>query len=157
MASNSDEELRKQLVSLLNGGQAHLDFASAVQHFPIAKAASKPGAAPHSGWQLLEHLRITQRDILEFSSGIDYHRLKWPDEYWPKSDAPPDAHAWEESVKAFEADLEAMKKLAADPATDLYKPLPHGDGQMLLREILLVADHNSHHLGQLIFLKKMLA
>lgn len=157
MATNIESELRKQLVSLLEGTQAHLDFAAATRDFPVEQAGRKPGGAPHSGWQLLEHLRITQQDILQFSLGTDYHELKWPDEYWPKTDAPPDGRAWARSIKAFEDDLEALKKLAKDSTRDLNVPLPHGSGQTLLREILLVADHNSHHLGQLLFVKKMLS
>ncbi len=152
-----DIELRKQLVNLLEGGQAHMDFSTAVENFPVEKAGSKPNGAPHSGWQLLEHLRITQHDILQFSLGTDYQSLKWPDDYWPKTDGPPDAKAWSESIKAFQADLEALKKLASDPKQDLYKPFDHGEGQNLLREILLAADHNSHHVGQLLFMKKTLA
>ena len=156
MANSSDSELRKQLLSLLEGRWAHQDFTSAVRDFPVSMAASKPGGAPHSGWELLEHLRITQHDILEFSSSPHYQSLEWPRDYWPPSDTPPHAKAWAGSVAAFEEDLNALKKLAADPERDLHKPLPNGDGQTLLREILLVADHNSHHLGQLLFLKKML-
>ena len=123
-AMNNDAELRKQLVKLLEGRQAHLDFATALKDFPVEEAGSKPGGVPHSGWQLLEHLRITQRDILQFSLGTDYPPLKWPDEYWPKTEAPPDAHAWSNSVKAFGGDLEALKKLAADTQSGSVHAVP---------------------------------
>lgn len=156
MAGSADSELRKQLLSLLEGKWAHLDFASAVNDFPMAEAGSKPEGAPHSGWELLEHLRITQRDILDFCTSSNYQHLEWPRAYWPSAEALPDVNAWTASVAAFEKDLEAIKKLASDEGLDLYKPLANGKGQTLLREILLVADHNSHHLGQLLFLKKML-
>lgn len=156
MADQNATELRKQLVKLLEGGEAHVGFDNVVRDFPSDKAGLKPQGAPHSGWQLLEHLRITQQDILQFSLGTDYKPLTWPDEYWPKTEAPPDKQAWNFSVKAFEEDLNELKNLAGDTTNDLYTPFPHGEGQNLLRELLLIADHNSHHLGQLIYLKKTL-
>jgi len=111
---------------------------------------------PHTPWRLLEHLRIAQWDILEFSRNPKHVSPSFPDGYWPRSDAPPDAAAWDRSVAAFRADLKAMQDLVADPATDLFALLPHGEGQTILREALLVADHNAYHLGQLVMLRRAL-
>jgi hypothetical protein len=105
---------------------------------------------------LLEHMRIAQWDILEFSRNPKYEPPKWPDDYWPKTQAPPTEAAWQNSVHSFRDDLDAMKKLVNDPKTDLLAKIPWGDGQTLLREVLLVADHNSHHLGQLIDVRRLL-
>ncbi len=149
--------LRKQLAAMLSGREAHLDFASAVADFPFELAGAKPGGAPHSAWELIEHLRIAQRDILDFSRPGDYQERKWPDEYWPSSAAPSSREQWNRSLMSFGQDLRALQELAQDSSNDLFTPLPHGTGQTLLREVLLVADHNSHHLGQLLFVKKMLA
>jgi len=148
--------LRKQLVETLTGRGAHADFDSAVAGFPVKRAGEKPAGAPHTAWQLLEHLRVAQWDILEFSRNPKHVSPEWPEGYWPPTDAPPEKTAWSQSVKAFRADLRAMQKLVADPAQDLFTPIPHGEGQTLLREALLVADHNAYHLGQLMFLRKML-
>ncbi len=122
----------------------------------MQRAGETPQGVSHSGWELLEHLRITQRDILEFSLGTDYKPLDWPREYWPESKSPRDQKEWEESVRKFEVDLQRLQEIAADSGTDLYTPFAQGEGQNWIRELLLVADHNSHHLGQLIFLKKIL-
>ena len=154
MATN--DPLRKQLVELLQMKGAHLDFDAAVKDFPPALYGAKPAGAQHTPWQLLEHLRIAQEDILDFSLNPNYVEKKWPDEYWPATEAPPAASAWEESAAQFRADLKAMEKLAADESNDLMAKLPHGTGQTLLREILLVADHNSYHLGQLVYARKTL-
>ena len=148
--------LRKQLVATLGGREAHLDFASAVAGFPFELTGAKPDGAPHSAWELIEHLRIAQRDILDFSRPGNYNERQWPDEYWPSSAAASSQEEWDGSAASFEQDLHTMQDLASDPKNDLFAPLPHGTGQTLLREILLVADHNSHHLGQILFLKKML-
>ena len=148
--------LRKQLVETLTGRGAHADFDSAVAGFPVKRAGEKPAGAPHTAWQLLEHLRIAQWDILEFSRNPKHVSPEWPEGYWPPTDAPPEKAAWSRSVKAFRADLRAMQKLVADPAQDLFTPIPHGEGQTLLREALLVADHNAYHLGQLVMLRQLL-
>jgi hypothetical protein len=136
---------------------AHISFDDVVKDFPSADQGKKPAGAPHTPWQLLEHIRIAQADILEFSRNAKHKSPKWPEGYWPKSEAPPNDAAWDKSVSAFRHDLDEMKKLVVH-ATDeqLYAPILHGDGQTLLREALLVADHNSYHLGQLMFVKKML-
>ena len=135
---------------------AHLEFDSAVAGFPAKLRGTKPYGAPHTAWQLLEHLRLAQEDILDFSRNPQYREKHFPDDYWPAAEAPPDAAAWDRSIERFKSDLEEMKKLVADPKQDLTARIPHGEGQTLLREALLVADHNSYHLGQLVFLRKML-
>ena len=150
------DPLRKQLVELLRMEGAHLSFDDAVADFPIKLRGVKPKGAPHTPWQLLEHLRIAQWDILDFSRNPDYQEMKWPDDYWPKTEAPPDAAAWDKSVAQFRRDLKAIEELVSDAGTDLTARIPHGTGQTLLREVLLVADHNSYHLGQLVFVRKML-
>jgi hypothetical protein len=148
--------LRKQLVEVLEGRGAHPDFDSAVAGFPVKRAGEKPAGAPHTAWQLLEHLRIAQWDILEFSRNPKHVSPKWPEGYWPSKEAPPGKAAWSKSVRAFRADLKAMQKLVTDPNRDLFAPIPHGEGQSLLREALLVADHNAYHIGQLVLLRRLL-
>src|SRR5580692_2348009 len=148
-----DKALREHLLYLLRGGGAHLDFQAAVADLPAALRGAKPPGQPHTPWRLLEHLRIAQEDILEFSRNPRHVSPLFPDGYWPAGDAPPDAGAWDRSVDAFRADLKAMQDLVADPATDLFAPLPHGQGQTALREALLVADHNAYHLGQLVVVR----
>lgn len=149
-------QLRSQLVDAMRGHQAHIDFDSAVADFPVEARAQKPGNAPHTAWQLLEHMRIAQHDILEFSRNPNHKSPKWPDDYWPKSDAPIDPDAWEQAVSQFQSDARDMNRLVQDLQNDPFKPIQGGDGQTLLREALLVAAHNSYHLGQLVFLKKMI-
>ena len=156
MSNNESEALRSQVADALTGHQSHIEFESVVKDFPVEARGKKVAGAPHTAWQLLEHLRITQNDILEFSRNASHKSPKWPDEYWPKSDTPPDAHAWDSSVKAYQKDAKEMEKLVKDPKHDLLEPFAHGEGQTLLREALLVATHSSYHLGQLVFLKKML-
>ena len=152
----SDNLLREHIIELLNGRSAHASFDDAVKDRPEKLRGAKPEGLPHSAWMLLEHLRIAQRDILEFSRNPKYKAPKWPDDYWPKTEAPPSAAAWNKSVGQFRKDLKAMRELVANPKTDLYASIPWGDGQTVLREALLVADHNSHHLGQLIDVRRLL-
>jgi len=144
-------------VDLLRSPHAHADFDAAVRDFPVALRGKKPRGAPHTAWQLLEHMRIAQWDILEFSRNPRHASPKWPDGYWPETPAPPDEAAWDKSIKRFRTDLKAMQKLVADPANDLFAPFAHGDGQTLMREVLLVADHNAYHIGQLVLLRRLLA
>ncbi len=151
-----DQSLREQLLYLLGGGGAHLDFEVAIADLPAELRGVRPPGVPHTPWRLLEHLRLAQWDILEFSRNPKHVSPKFPKGYWPESDAPPDADAWDRSVAAFRADLKAMQDLVADPATDLFAPVPHGDGQTILREALLVADHNAYHLGQLVVVRRAL-
>ena len=153
---NTDRALRDHLLHLLRGGAAHLDFERAIADLPAELRGSKPAGLPHTAWRLLEHVRIAQWDILEFSRNPKHVSPKFPNGYWPQGDGPPDANAWDRSVAGFRADLRAMQELVADPATDLFAPIPHGQGQTILREALLVADHNSYHLGQLVTIRRLL-
>jgi DinB superfamily len=152
----TDKALREHLLSLLGGENAHLSFARAVAEFPFELCGLKPQGIPYSAWQILEHLRIAQWDILEFSRNPDHVSPAWPEGYWPSSDAPPNENAWEESVESFRADLSAMESLVKNSKTDLFARIPHGDGQTMLREALLVADHNAYHVGQLVLLRRLL-
>src|SRR2546421_5176735 len=145
--------LRKHVLELLEGKGAHADFDSAVSGFPVERAGEKPSGAQHTAWQLLEHMRIAERDILEFSRDARHLSPAWPAGYWPDSESPKTPADWSKSVRAFGADLISMMALVADPANDLLAPIPHGQGQTLLREALLTADHNSYHLGQLVMLR----
>jgi hypothetical protein len=153
---DKDKALREHLLYLLRGGGAHLDFEAAVAGLPAALRGARPAGVPHTPWRLLEHLRIAQWDILEFCRNPRHVSPPFPDGYWPQGEAPPDPGAWDRSVAAFRADLKALQDLVADPATDLFAPLPHGDGQTVLREALLVADHLAYHLGQLVVVRRAL-
>ena len=148
--------LRKELDRLLSGKGAHADFDAAVADFPPKLRGVKPPGAPYSAWELLEHLRIAQWDMLEFSRDPKHVSPGWPSGYWPAHSEPESAAAWEKSVKAFHHDLAAMRKLVADPESDLFTPFPHGEGQTLLREALQMADHNAYHVGELILLRRQL-
>ena len=150
------DPLRQHLINLLTKAEAHVDLESSIKDFPSKLRGAKPEGSPHTPWQLLEHIRIAQWDILEFSKNGKHKSPKWPDDYWPKTEAPPDNKAWDKSVKQINADLKAISNLVSDPENDLVAPLAHGDGQTLLREVLLVADHNAYHLGQLVLLRRIL-
>jgi uncharacterized damage-inducible protein DinB len=154
--STHDASLRQHLVELLRGSHAHVDFAAAIRGLPARLRGARPEGAEHSAWELLEHLRLAQWDILEFSRDPAHVSPPWPEGYWPPAVEPPDATAWDRSVAAFTADLEAMESLVADPAADLFKPLAHGTGQTLLREVMLAADHNAYHVGQVGALRRLL-
>jgi uncharacterized damage-inducible protein DinB len=151
-----DKPLRDQLVELLTGGNAHVDWRGAFARIPAKLRGVCPPGAGHSIWELLEHMRIAQWDILEFSRNPKHVSPDWPAGYWPKTQAPGNAKAWDESVKSFARDLTAMKKLVANPRTDLFARIPHGTGQSILREALLVADHNAYHLGQVLIVRRLL-
>jgi len=148
--------LRQHLVELLTAGHAHATFDDVISNLSPTLRGAKPANFPHSPWMLLEHLRIAQWDILDFSRNPKYKALKWPDDYWPETAAPPNSAAWNKSVQQFRCDLESMQALVANPKTDLFAKIPWGDGQTILREALLVADHNSYHLGQLLDLRRLL-
>ena len=150
-----DDAIREQVIALLKGGNAHLGFDEAIKDFPAKLRDVVPKGATHSAWQLIEHLRIAQWDILEFSRNPKHVSPEFPSGYWPQTKTPTDA-AWRKSITSFKTDLQAMEELVADTATDLYKKIPHGSGQNILREALLVADHNSYHLGQLVLLRRLL-
>jgi hypothetical protein len=156
MADKTDAAVRKHVVELLTLGHAHATFDQAVKDLPVELRGKVPKGAEHSPWQLLEHLRLAQWDILDFSRNAKYQALKWPDDYWPKEKAPADEKAWDKSVRAFKKDLKEMCALVEDPKTDLFAKIPHGDGQTILREALLAADHNAYHVGQLVLVRRML-
>lgn len=157
MASNSDAALRKELIAALKGGNAHARFEEVVANFPARLQAEKVGL-PYSAWQLLEHIRLAQNDILRFSTNHDgsYKELNFPDDYWPKSAAPPSAHAWEKSVASVLSDRQAIIQLLDDPHQNLTAAFPWGDGQTLLREAILVIDHTAYHVGELLTLRRLL-
>src|SRR5450432_3140334 len=156
MAKQETLSLRKHLASLLNMKGAHVKFVETVADFPVAMRGVKPTGAPHTAWQLLEHMRLAQEDILDFSRNPKYKEKTFPDDYWPATEAPPSEQAWAKSIETFDEDLKQMQELIAETKHDLLAKIPHGTGQTLLREALLVADHNAYHLGQLMFLRKIL-
>ena len=151
-----DKALRQHLVKLLKGGDAHADFEAAIQDFPVDLRGKKPKGAEHSPWEVLEHLRIAQWDILEFSRDPGHKSPEFPSGYWPGTQAPGDEKAWDKSVRAFQKDLNAMCDLVADERADLFARIPHGDGQTILREALVAADHNAYHFGELVLLRRLL-
>ena len=151
----NDAELRRHLIELLEGGSAHIRFADVVRDFPVERAGVRPEGSPHSAWELLEHLRIAQADIVLFSLGEDYVELQWPDDYWPSSAAPKDDAEWGDSVEAVRRDLARFIAMLKEEHRSLFEPFAWGDGQTLLREALLIADHNAYHLGQLILVRRM--
>jgi len=152
----SDKALREDLMHLLAGRSAHVEFTRAVAGLDEKLRGMKPRGAPYTPWQQVEHMRICQWDILEYIRNPTYVSLKWPEEYWP-AEKPPTPDAWDNSIKAFQADLRALQRLVADPRTDLLARVPYDKkGPTMLHEVLLVADHNAYHLGQLIVLRRML-
>ncbi len=157
MDKNQIESLREHLLNLLSGAWAHMEFDKAVRDFPPDLRGTKAERFPYTAWQLLEHMRIAQWDILEFSRNPKHVSPDWPSGYWPEADAPGSKSGWDESVSQFKKDLEAMRKLVSSPDTDLFSKIPHGTGQTILREAMLMADHNAYHLGQLVLLRKLLA
>jgi hypothetical protein len=157
MAKTDDTVLREQLVAFLNGGQAHAKFSDAVAHFPANRISERPAGLPYSAWQLVEHIRITLHDLLEFATNAEYVELEWPSSYWPKDAAPGKDQSWEETVKAIRADLQSFEALVHSPDSNLYATIPWGkNGETLLREVLLAADHTSYHVGELILLRRVL-
>jgi hypothetical protein len=156
MEMDKDKLLREHLVFVLKDGGAHANFEAAVKDTPAAVRGKRPNGAQHSPWEVLEHLRIAQWDILEFSRNPKHVSPDFPSGYWPKGPEPPDDHAWDKSVAAFRADLDAVVRLVEDPATDLFALIQHGDGQTVLREALLIADHNAYHVGEMILLRRVL-
>ena len=151
-----DEALRQHVLKLLRGGDAHADFEGAISDFPAAVRGTRPKGAEHSPWEVLEHLRIAQWDMLEFSRNPSHKSPEFPGGYWPGTVGPPDAKAWDNSVDAFRADLHALCDLVEDEQTDLFARIPHGEGQTILREALVTADHNAYHLGELVLLRRLL-
>jgi len=153
---NTDQSLRKHLIFLLKEEGAHAGFDSAVKGLPANLRGKKPKGAEHSAWQLVEHMRLAQWDILEFTRNPKHKSPNWPDDYWPKSPVPPDDKAWDKSIRAFRADLKALEEIVSDPKTDFFASLPHAKDKTVLREILLVADHNAYHIGALVALRRLL-
>jgi len=153
---DSNHALRQELDRVLSGKGAHAGFDDAVADFPAKLRGVRPEGSPHSAWELLEHIRIAQWDMLEFSRDSKHQSPKWPEGYWPKEPTPPSADAWDESVKACKRDLKEMRKLVTGAASDLYTPIAHGDGQTLLREAIQMADHNAYHVGELVLLRRIL-
>lgn len=151
-----DFPLRDHLRRVLEWQDAHASFDVAVEGVPEGCRGRRPEGLPYSPWELLEHLRITQRDILDFCRNPEYQDREWPNEYWPSSPEPPSAQAWAQSVAAYRADREALRDLALDGDVNLYAAIPHGSGQTYLRELLLVADHNAYHVGQLVAVRRLL-
>jgi hypothetical protein len=156
MTMRNDKALREHLLNLLKGDGAHVDFDAAVKDLPASLRGERPKGAEHSPWEVLEHLRIAQWDILEFSRNPKHVSPEFPRGYWPSAQAPPNEKAWDRSADAFRADLQAMAELIANESTDLLAPIPHGEGKTILREALMMADHNAYHLGELVLLRRLL-
>ena len=150
------EPLRDHLIKLLDWEDAHAGFEKAVANISAKDRGRQPTALPYSPWQILEHLRRTQHDILDFCTNPDYEERAWPDDYWPPSTVPGSQKAWDDSIRQFKKDRQALQKVAADPEIDLFARIPHGSGQTYLRELLLVADHTAYHVGELIVLRRLL-
>lgn len=154
--STNDKSLRDQLLESLNGGNAHLGFEDLIKDFPVEKCGQRIEGLPYTAWQVLEHMRIAQWDILEFSRDASHLSPKWPEGYWPNLNQSGSAELWNDTVRQFRQDLKEMQELVSDRANDLFAQIPHGTGQTLLREALLLADHNSNHLGALILMSRIL-
>ena len=150
------KDVRERLARLLDWEDAHVGFEKAVARIPPELRGTSPANVPYSAWQLLEHLRITQHDILDFCRNPHYQERTWPGDYWPASTAPPSDAAWDDSIRQFKEDRAALQQMAADQGQDLEMRIPHGTGQTYLRELLLVADHTAYHVGQLVLLRRVL-
>jgi hypothetical protein len=157
MTKTDDAVLREQLTALLKGGQAHATFSDAVAHFPAGRISERPAGTPYSAWQLVEHIRITLHDLLEFVTNSEYVALEWPSGYWPQNSAPGKDESWDATVKAIHADMKSFEALVHSPDSNLYAAIPWGEnGETLLREVLLASDHTSYHVGELILLRRVL-
>jgi uncharacterized damage-inducible protein DinB len=151
-----EKALRRMLRTLLDWEDAHVGFEKAVDGIPPKLRGVQPPGAPHSLWQLVEHLRLAQFDILDFCVNPRYEEKKWPEDYWPETPAPPSSKAWDYSVAKVIRDRRALQKLADDPKVDLGARIPHGSGQTYLRELMLVADHTAYHVGQIVVVRQLL-
>ena len=156
LTMRNDKSLREHRLYLLKGDGAHADFEAAVKDLPADLRGKRPKGAAHSAWEILEHMRIAQWDILEFTRNAKHVSPEFPGGYWPNAQAPPNEKIWDKTVEAFRSDLRAMAELIANESTDLFAPIPHAEGKTILREALLVADHNAYHLGELIVLRRVL-
>ncbi|MEJ2051557.1 MAG: DinB family protein [Calditrichota bacterium] len=152
---DQEKILRERLLYVLEGKGAHVSFEDAIADFPEDYRGKKFPGLPYTAWQLLEHMRLSQWDILDFSRNPKYMSQNWPDDYWPKDEEPPDKNAWDNSIKLFLRDRKDMQSLVQNPSINLYTKIPHGSGQNILREALLVADHNAYHLGEMVLLRKI--
>ena len=155
--SDPQASLRRDVLELLRGGAAHAPFREVMADWPADLRGCRAPGQSHTPWRLVEHMRRAQHDILRFIVDAAHESPAWPDGYWPDGDAPPDDSAWDEAVRGFEADARRLERLIADPKTDLLSPIPHGEGQTILREAMLTADHTAYHLGQLTTLRKLLS
>ena len=153
--NNNDQSLRDHLLSLLGGANAHITFDDFVSDFPVKACGQRIQGLPYTAWQVLEHMRIAQWDILEFCRDEKHVSPKWPEGYWPKPGELGDKERWKETIQKFHHDLKQMEELVADTSTDLFAKIPHGTGQTILREALLIADHNSYHLGALVVMGRL--
>lgn len=153
---SDSKQLREHVAYLLNGGGAHARFDDVVKNIPEKLRGVKPSGLPHTAWMLLDHMRLAQWDILEFSRTSKHNSPKWPEGYWPATEAPSTTAAWNRSIQQFRKDLKSMQDLVSNPKTDLFARIPWGDGQTVLREALLIADHNAYHLGQLVDVRRAL-
>ena len=151
-----DAPLRKQIASALAWHDAHVDLDRAVEGLSAKARGQRPPGMPHSPWEIVEHLRLAQFDIFDFCVNPLYAQLKWPDDYWPRSPAPPSDRAWQASLRAFRRDVKSLQAVAANPRIDLFAAIPHGSGQTYLRELLLVIDHNAYHVGELVAVRRMI-
>ena len=151
-----EQALREQLIALLREGHAHISFDKVIRGCPLGRAGVRPRGMPHSAWELLEHIRLAQEDILRFSQSADYVSPPWPEGYWPGSPAPESEKQWTASVRKYRKDLAEFEAMLLDPRQDLHRKFPWGDGQTLLREALTIADHTPYHLGQLLLVRKWL-
>lgn len=151
-----NQSLRKHLLELLRGASAHASFDDVIADWPAELRGRKPEGLPYTPWEILEHLRIAQWDILEFSRNPNHVSPEYPKGYWPAAGAPPDEAAWDQSIATFRAELKEMQDLVDNESTDLFARIPHGTGQTILREAMLVADHNAYHLGQLVVARRLL-
>ena len=154
--TDNDRSLREHVAKLLDGRQAHVEIGAALDKLSFKDLSKKPEGTPRTPWELFEHIRIAQWDILEFSRNADHQSPEWPEGYWPEDVAPKDRATWQASVASFRHDLDAMKELVLNSDVDLHENIPHGTGQTILREAMLIADHNAYHLGQMVLLMKML-
>ena len=150
------DALRRQLARALGWREAHAGFDAAVDGLPHELRGRRPAGLPHSCWELVEHIRLAQRDLLEFCTNPDYSAPRWPEGYWPSRPEPPSPESWEESIAAFHADREALQAFVTESGTDLGAKIPHGTGQTYLRSVLLVVDHTAYHVGQLVAVRQLL-
>lgn len=156
MIMNTDKQLRDQLVQMIAGEHAHVSLDNALKGIPQKATGIRPDRVPYSVWQLAEHIRITQWDIVKFSSDPEHISPPWPVGYWPEKEAPEDPQAWKQCLASIRKDREMMIEMILDPETDIMKPFPYGDGQNLLREALLIIDHTSYHTGEIIVVRRLL-